>query len=67
MKFILEQVTTQGIRLGRMVVHGTEEIILETPFCLSHTRSGFIPLLTPDIVEQLPHRPPAAMLTMATM
>lgn len=73
MKFVLEKVTSKGVRLGRLVVEKKEAVApvasleLETPVCLLHTRSGFLPCLTPDIVQDIPYLPPASLLSVATM
>ena len=72
MKFVLNKVTSNGARLGRLVLERKEGAAatifeLETPLCLIHTRSGFVPSLTPDIVQEIPHRPRASLLSVATM
>ena len=68
MKFVLDKVSGNGVRLGRIAKRTTEIDVLEleTPLCLVHTRSGSVPCLTPDIVAQL-SLPPALQLSLATL
>ena len=68
MKFILDKVTSNGVRLGRITIETKESNTLElvTPLCLVHTRSGSVPCLTPDIVDQL-SLPPALQLSLGTL
>ena len=65
MNFTLEKLTSRGVRVGKLTAK--DGITMATPLCLPHTRGGFTPFLTPDIVSDIPYRPPAAMLTTSTL
>lgn len=68
MKFILETVLPKGVRIGKLVVdRDGKEIVLDTPNCLTHTRMGHFPYLTPDLIEKVPHRSNGALLSSSTM
>ena len=68
MNFVLERVNASGVRVGQIFrKREGVSIVLDTPLCLSHTRTGFVPYLTSDIVEKLPNRPAAALLSANTM
>ena len=68
MKFVLENVISRGVRIGKLIVEREgSEIVMDTPLCFNHTRMGFIPNLTPDLIDKLLHKPQAAMLTTSSM
>ena len=68
MKFILEAALPTSVRIGKLVVERDgKEIVLETPLCLAHTSKGFLPYLSPDLVQKLPYKANAALLSVSTM
>ena len=72
MQFVVENVSSSGVRLGKLLwtSNGQNAAVhtLETPLCLLYTRAGFIPHLTDEIVDGVVESSShAAMLTLPTM
>ena len=66
MQYVLESVSAQGVRLGRIVLNGGQTV-LETPLCLLYTRAGAAPHLADDVLKDVEGRPQAALLTLPTL
>ena len=69
MKFVLEGVSSQGVRLGRLLLPGSQGCGqgVETPMCLLYTRMGVVPHLTNDVLSGVSGRPPAAIVPLPTV
>lgn len=68
MKFIVESITKEGCRFGRIKEIGCHaNLTVETPACLMYTRAGAVPHLTWDLVEKTNHCPQNVQLTCATL
>lgn len=68
MKYILESIHPNGIRLGKVIItRDSKDIALTTPTCLSYTRMGLFPYLTPDMMDKIPFKPTGATLSASTL
>lgn len=65
MQYVLEDVTSHGVRLGRVLFGGQKSV--ETPLCLLYTRVGVVPYLTSDMLGGVANRPLASLLTLPTL
>ncbi len=61
MQFVLENATSHGARLGKMLFREGRAAV-ETPLCLLYTRGGAVPHLADDLLRDVQAKPPAAML-----
>ena len=66
MHFVLEKVTSQGVRVGQLIF-SSGRIVQETPMCLLYTRSGSAPHLIHEVLQDIPERPLAALMTLPTL
>lgn len=66
---MLEGVSGHGVRLGRLLLPGSQGCGqgVETPASLLYTRVGVVPHLTNDVLQSVPGRPPAVMVTLPTV
>ena len=57
MQFVLENVSEQGVRVGKLLWKNASNKCLqqasETPLCLLYSRAGHVPHLTKDVLEEL--------------
>ena len=57
MQFVLENVSEQGVRVGKLLWKNVSNKCLqqasETPLCLLYSRAGHVPHLTKDVLEEL--------------
>ena len=68
MQYVLEDVTSQGVRLGRVLFGASgAQRSMETPLCLLYTRVGVVPYVTNDMLGGVANRPQAALLTLPTL
>lgn len=68
MQYVLEDVTSRGMRLGRVLFGaGGAQRSVETPLCLLYTRVGVVPHLTNDVLGGVANRPHAALLPLPTL
>ena len=73
MQFVLENVSEQGVRMGKLLWRNLNNKHLQqasdTPLCLLYSRCGQVPHLTIDMLEetltQSPNQP--TMLTLPTL
>ncbi len=63
MQFVLENVTSHGARLGKLLFRDGRGVV-ETPFCLLYTRGGAVPHLADDVLGDVSEKPPAAILSL---
>ena len=66
MHFVLEKVTSQGVRVGQLIFSGGR-IVQETPMCLLYTRSGSTPHLIHEVLQDIPERPLAVLMTLPSL
>ena len=71
MKFVLNQVTEAGCRLGRLVHIGSHgnasSVTMETPNCLLYTHAGSVPNLSRDVAAKIGNAPPFIQIATPTM
>lgn len=57
MQFVLESISEQGIRAGKLIWRNVSnkqlQHVSETPLCLLYTRAGHVPHLTDDVLKEL--------------
>jgi len=70
MQFVLERVASPGVRIGRILwSSGQAPGVLDTPLCLTYTRSGAVPHLVQHALQDVApaFSPPAAIFTLPTL
>ena len=65
MNLIINRIDPSGIRLGTLTFGKDRR--LETPCCFLYTRSGVVPDLSPDVLEDIPCLPKAVSIPLPTV
>ena len=65
MNLIIKHIDSSGVRSGKLSFGGDKW--LDTPCCLLYTRSGVVPDLSPDVLQDISCLPKAVSIPLPTM